>query len=428
MSPQRCLQQLQSCGSTYRRRGRFTPEEHKRITAAFASLSQNLGLVDPQTRTSSYFRHRVCQAFLRDIEQIGGRDLVVLCAAALGLTQIGKMTKGQRTELTDLIISRQSEIESAGLAAIWEEPQPLGLAGSGEQADQPARIHTSSTSTTSSSPHVPLSESRVAAASPVHGILRNAPVRNSTRELLAEFLVTREGPLAPVAAAFAIAIHRAGCIVRPGPPRHPRIGGPAAIPFLLPSRDCWYQGRPPDEDSYMNDLLLNMGGSQTFHRGEQRSPADKPNYWSVLRQLSNPDPRHTSCIMNVPSKLQLLRIPDILRAAPLPCNAANLLTLTDVTPKYYYVDLQMDLGSATITGTAGGGEKLIGLYPPTPRNLAVFSSQKAFVDTHAHLERGIFMALTSEECCFIPAGWLHTLYTTSGGPTAVLKWPTSECF
>ncbi|EFQ36766.1 uncharacterized protein GLRG_11895 [Colletotrichum graminicola M1.001] len=202
MSPQKCLQQLLSCGSTYRRRGRFTPEEHKRITAAFASLSQNLGLIDPQTRTSSYFRHRVCQAFLRDIEQIGGRDLVVLCAAALGLTQIGKMTKGQRTELTDLIISRQSDIESAGL----------------------------------------------------------------------------------------------------------------------------------------------------------------------------------------------------------------------------------DLGSATITGTAGGGEKLIGLYPPTPRNLAVFSSQKAFVDTHAHLERGVFMALTSEECCFIPAGWLHTLYTTGSGPTAVLKWPTSECF
>lgn len=80
-----------------------------------------------------------------------------------------------------------------------------------------------------------------------------------------------------------------------------------------------------------------------------------------------------------------------------------------------------------LVATARGAENLIALYPPTKHNLHVFVDEKTFVNAHEKLERGVIMVITPEHSCFIPSGWLHTLYTTQGGITATLDWSASAC-
>ncbi|KAJ9654131.1 hypothetical protein H2201_009045 [Coniosporium apollinis] len=175
--------------------------------------------------------------------------------------------------------------------------------------------------------------------------------------------------------------------------------------------------------------------TKAFTRGSSHEPGD----WAskALKQLWCPDPSTTYYAIDLRCPDAFMRIPEALSASLhvyypedeiLPC-------VGNITPEFSFVDLHIDNGQDVLTTVVGDGEdcvKLWALYPPEERNLDLFYARKGqdnkFINLCDRLEGGVFAMQGSEQTMYLPAGWIHAVYTLKGGLAPGTTWSTAESF
>jgi hypothetical protein len=84
------------------------------------------------------------------------------------------------------------------------------------------------------------------------------------------------------------------------------------------------------------------------------------------------------------------------------------------------------MGASAITGVAAGAMKLIAAFPPTPTNVRLMIRDPDFLTSGPKMENGTVMLLRDGWASYFPAGYIHSLYTVTGGITATLSWTTKS--
>ena len=91
----------------------------------------------------------------------------------------------------------------------------------------------------------------------------------------------------------------------------------------------------------------------------------------------------------------------------------------NVTPKYTFVDLHVDLGMEALCTSIGDCVKFWVLYPPTRYNLHLFysvcSDAGRMPRIANELEGGIAVIAGSEITLMLPAATIHCVWTIEGG-------------
>lgn len=88
--------------------------------------------------------------------------------------------------------------------------------------------------------------------------------------------------------------------------------------------------------------------------------------------------------------------------------------------------LHLDVGQRVVSAVIGSCLKLWAIYPPSSANLdALFTAcdQKCkFTLVHDKLTEGFYTVTDSTQAVYIPAGWIHAVYTLSGGVLVGHNW------
>ena len=74
----------------------------------------------------------------------------------------------------------------------------------------------------------------------------------------------------------------------------------------------------------------------------------------------------------------------------------------------------------------GSCVKLWACYPPTATNLALIyksgDAEHKFITLSPFLEGGVYVVTTKQDTLHLPCGWLHAVYTLSGGILVGINW------
>lgn len=220
--------------------------------------------------------------------------------------------------------------------------------------------------------------------------------------------------------------------------------------MLFPAAECWKS--KPSVENYMTDLLHGFSKHTTrvYSRGQPSDPIYPPPFLDVLRQLDKPDLSSTQYAINIAAESAEVKIPERLVGHIPVYQDNNLITTTNVTPRFSAAELHVGKKAQTMTsrrlidqaphsdhGKHGvtllnrGCVKLWALYPLTPHNLAQFSalhkSNAAFIELQGNLEGGEFCLQTEYQAIYLPPGCIHGTYTLQGGLTPGIGFTTVEC-
>ncbi|KAH9905205.1 hypothetical protein F4778DRAFT_729069 [Xylariomycetidae sp. FL2044] len=262
------------------------------------------------------------------------------------------------------------------------------------------------------------------------------PQDGSVGSLVRDFLHTTGGPLSPLASAYAKEIVRTGGLsgLQPeGDTELTRIWAGLGLrpPMLFPAAECWQKKPPPDD--YYTDLLQGFSKRETqvYSRGKPFNPIVPPPFREVLRQLDRPDPSSTKYAINMLADSVEVRIPERLLGLVPAYLDSDIITTTNVTPKFSAAELHVDHGKHGVTLLYGGCVKLWALYPLTPYNLERFSTARgsdvAFIQLQGQLEGGKFCVQTEDQAIYLPPGCVHSTFTLQGGLTPGIEFSTVEC-
>ncbi|KAJ9634776.1 hypothetical protein H2199_008825 [Coniosporium tulheliwenetii] len=258
---------------------------------------------------------------------------------------------------------------------------------------------------------------------------------DSMQPLLADFLSTSNALLQPLANAFAEAIRTAGLSSLehvPSPPSPLSEQSATAYPVLFPTLQCWHG--IPSFDDILNQMLYSASSdTKVFARG---NPYELSGCTSkVVKQLWRPDASTTYYAVDLKCPMTKMRIPEALLTllhVYYPQNG-ELSCMGNITPEFSFVDLHIDNGQDVLTTVVGDAEdcvKLWALYPPESHNLDLYYSHAGqdskFLNLYSRLKDGIFVVQTSEQTIYLPAGWIHAVYTLKGGLVPGTMWSTAE--
>ncbi|KAI1322671.1 hypothetical protein F5Y16DRAFT_30647 [Xylariaceae sp. FL0255] len=258
----------------------------------------------------------------------------------------------------------------------------------------------------------------------------------TVESFLREFLDTTKGPLMHLSSAYTKEIERNGGLSDLSPGRETeetRIWARLGLrpPILFPAAECWQ--RKPPVDEYLTDLLHGFSKSTTkvYSRGKPHDPINLPPLHEVLRQLHSPDLSSTKYAINIFAEAVELRVPNRLVGYFPVYQDSDLVTTTNITPKFSAAELHVDHGKHGVTLLHGGCVKLWVLYPLTPHNLERFStlhrSDTTFIELQGQLEGGELCVQTEHQAIYLPPGCIHGTYTLQGGLTPGIEFSTVEC-
>ncbi|KAH8889914.1 hypothetical protein GQ53DRAFT_842479 [Thozetella sp. PMI_491] len=260
------------------------------------------------------------------------------------------------------------------------------------------------------------------------------PKQNTPRDLLDAFLGMADGadgPLRPLALAFKEAIRRANACNSGISTSTSSIWGEFGLkpPMALSAKELWTEKAQDDE--FMDDLIekYERGTTNIYRRGQPHTPNTSATLYTVIKQLSVPNPTETFYATNLVGGQSQMQIPERLRGST--AYSDDLMVTTNLTPQCTFVDLHVDHGKHVVTAVHGGCVKLWALYPWTNHNRKVYEKHAGehdmFIRLHTLLEHGEFPLTEDGEALYLTAGCLHATYTLQGGPTSGIEYTTKEC-
>jgi hypothetical protein len=104
-------------------------------------------------------------------------------------------------------------------------------------------------------------------------------------------------------------------------------------PFVFPAKHVW-SGQPPAFNCFMNELLCNLRGTQTFFSGVSDGQNTEPAFMECLEQLQKPDMTRTYYVVNVPSQQNRVQVHEsIYTQLKVKRPAFDPPTTTNITPE-----------------------------------------------------------------------------------------------
>ncbi|KEQ81389.1 hypothetical protein M438DRAFT_383628 [Aureobasidium pullulans EXF-150] len=228
------------------------------------------------------------------------------------------------------------------------------------------------------------------------GSNRNPYSNNSddTYSLLDGFLATQDLPIRALAAAFRTAIltQKVRLLGSQAAYDEPSLGSPR----VYHNDDCWFT--TPREKIIEGMVIANISRGEIRRRGDSYLVSGNETYEiiaDVMRCLSEPDPSNTPFVFNIPMSSHteyMMRVPEALSMElGQTCGDSDSFGAV-LSPQYAFIDLH--LGNA----------------------------EHKFVTLSPLLEGGMYTVTSNQETLYIPCGWLHAVYTLSGGILVGINW------
>lgn len=199
-------------------------------------------------------------------------------------------------------------------------------------------------------------------------------------------------------------------------------------PYILKSEQCWLR-LPTYEDLHdrcIDRIISRKSDFQVYDAGEQPTAS----VGRALRQLHQPNASNPSYITNIQLPDHDMHFPEALRCLVTP-HDDELHLGVNLTPKFTLVDLHVDQGLSGLSTAVGSCVKLWLLYPPKKHNLDVMrktgNMKGRLQRIGKELKEGRWVITTAEDTIYLPAGWIHAVYTIEGGALAGITFMAGEC-
>ncbi|KAI3322953.1 hypothetical protein HD806DRAFT_499740 [Xylariaceae sp. AK1471] len=267
-----------------------------------------------------------------------------------------------------------------------------------------------------------------------HQVNKTSSGNVPTESLLHDILTISDGPLLQLSSAYRTEVTRAGGLTSLEPSRGAQSWMSLGLrpPILFPADECWSE-KPPSLDVYLIDLLDQFSKKTTkvYRRGSTYRPFETPPIHIVVQQLKEPDIISPLYAINMVAESSKIRIPERLYGQNQVYKENDIITTTNITPKFSASDLHVDHGRHGVTLLYGGCVKLWALYPLSSHNFQqiskAYQSNNVFVDLQGKLEGGEFCIQTEEQAIYLPPGCIHGTITLQGGLTPGIEFTTPEC-
>lgn len=162
---------------------------------------------------------------------------------------------------------------------------------------------------------------------------------------LNDFLSISEGALCHLASAFREAIKKYGggelngFPLTTGTDIWKNLG--IIPPEVFSSAGIW--NAKPSSENFLNDLVsfFNKDTTNIYIRGQPHEPCPDAPIMTVLNQLQNPMAEATYYATNIRCDVAKMRLPERFSVGEPVYEKDNIVTTTNITPKYTFVDMHI---------------------------------------------------------------------------------------
>ncbi len=201
--------------------------------------------------------------------------------------------------------------------------------------------------------------------------------------------------------------------------------GSEPLPRLFPTHEGWHP-RPPTHAEVLTAVVKELQGAKKSFRSCDAHEQPSDAVTALVQLQLRPDDDEWIELQQNPVFVINLTTPELSQKVHIPRSLKEKfqfeekppLQMTNMTPKFTFVDVHIDHGMEAVSICVGRCRKIWFLWPPTPKNLREMrrlDHRQSDRLIRSYLDHGILLETDGTTGIHVPAGWLHATFTIEAG-------------